>query len=36
MMHCADCDFAFTDHRAEPIRHDAVCRQLGLLTADEI
>jgi putative zinc finger/helix-turn-helix YgiT family protein len=36
MMHCANCDFMFTDHRAEAIRHDAVCRHLGLLTPDEI
>jgi len=36
MMHCAACDFAFTDHRAEAIRHDAICRHSGLLTPEEI
>jgi DNA-binding transcriptional regulator YiaG len=36
MMHCASCDFTFTDHRAEAIRHDAICRHLGLLTPDDI
>jgi DNA-binding transcriptional regulator YiaG len=33
---CASCGFEYTDSEAEDIRHEAVCRHLGLLTPSEI
>jgi putative zinc finger/helix-turn-helix YgiT family protein len=33
---CSECGFQFTDEEAEDIRHDAVCRHLGLMTPGEI
>jgi putative zinc finger/helix-turn-helix YgiT family protein len=34
--HCGSCGAEFTDDAAEDIRHDAVCRHLGVLTPSEI
>lgn len=34
--HCQGCGFAFTDRDASEIRHDAVCRHLGVLTPAEV
>ncbi|RKG48045.1 hypothetical protein D7X30_41150 [Corallococcus sp. AB011P] len=34
--HCSSCDFEFTDGDAEELRHEAVCRHLGLLSPREI
>ncbi|RKI38650.1 YgiT-type zinc finger protein [Corallococcus sp. AB004] len=34
--HCSNCDFDFTDGDAEELRHEAVCRHLGLLSPREI
>jgi DNA-binding transcriptional regulator YiaG len=36
VLRCQQCDFEFTDYRAEIARHDAVCRHLGILTPGEI
>lgn len=33
---CQDCEFAFTGHEAELIRHNAVCKHLGILNPDEV
>ena len=33
---CTACDFQFLDHEAERIKHDAVCRHLGVLTPGEV
>jgi DNA-binding transcriptional regulator YiaG len=33
---CASCGFEYTDSEAEDIRHEVVCRHLGLLTPSEI
>ena len=33
---CADCTFEYTDSAAEDIRHEAVCRHLGLMGPAEI
>lgn len=33
---CGSCDAEFTDYAAEDIRHEAVCRHLGLLTPADI
>jgi DNA-binding transcriptional regulator YiaG len=33
---CADCGMQFTDEEGERLRHEAVCRHLGLLTPSEI
>lgn len=33
---CSDCGTQFTDEEAERLRHEAVCRHLGLLTPSEI
>lgn len=33
---CGECGFQYTDEEAEDIRHDAVCRHLGLMTPGEI
>jgi putative zinc finger/helix-turn-helix YgiT family protein len=34
--HCRTCDSEFTDGSAEEIRHEAVCRYLGVLTPNEV
>ncbi len=36
VYHCHDCDFFFTDHVAEGLRHKAVCNHLGVLSPAEI
>jgi putative zinc finger/helix-turn-helix YgiT family protein len=36
LCHCENCGLEFTDHRAEELRHAAVCRHLMLLTPAEI
>ena len=36
LCHCENCGLEFTDHRAEEIRHAAVCRHLKLLAPAEI
>lgn len=33
---CQSCDLQFLDHEGESLRHEAVCRHLGLLTPNEI
>lgn len=33
---CLSCDFTYLDDEAEDIRHNAVCRHLGVLTPSEI
>jgi putative zinc finger/helix-turn-helix YgiT family protein len=33
---CRECGFSFTDGHAEKLRHDAACRQLGVMTPDEV
>ncbi len=33
---CGECDIEFLDHEGERLRHDAVCRHLGVLTPGEI
>ena len=33
---CAECSFEFTDHSADILQHEAVCRHLGLLTPSEV
>ena len=33
---CSECGFEYLDDSAEAIRHDAVCRHLGVLTPDDI
>jgi DNA-binding transcriptional regulator YiaG len=33
---CADCNFEYTDSEAEDLRHEAVCRHLGVMTPAEI
>jgi putative zinc finger/helix-turn-helix YgiT family protein len=33
---CSECSFEYLDDSAETIRHEAVCRHLGVLTPDEI
>jgi putative zinc finger/helix-turn-helix YgiT family protein len=33
---CSKCGFEYIDDAAEDIRHEAVCRHLGVLTPDEI
>lgn len=33
---CDACDFEFLDHEGERLRHEAVCRHLGVLTPAEI
>ena len=33
---CTACEFQFLDHEAERIKHDAVCRHLGVLTPSEV
>ena len=33
---CWDCGFTFLDAEAEELKHDAVCRHLGVLTPREV
>ena len=33
---CEPCDFEFLDHEGEQLRHEAVCRHLGVLSPAEI
>lgn len=33
---CSECSFEFTDHSADMLQHEAVCRHLGLLTPAEV
>jgi putative zinc finger/helix-turn-helix YgiT family protein len=33
---CSECGFEFLDESAEAIRHEAVCRHLGVLTPNDI
>lgn len=33
---CSECGFEYLDDSAEEIRHEAVCRHLGVLTPHEI
>lgn len=33
---CASCDFEFLDHEGHWLRHEAVCRHLGVLSPDEV
>ena len=33
---CEACDFEFLDHEGERLRHEAVCRHLGVLTPAEV
>jgi len=33
---CDSCDFEFTDGRAERLRHEAVCRHLGLMLPEDV
>ena len=33
---CAKCSIEFTDHSADLIQHEAVCRHLGLLSPSEV
>ena len=33
---CRDCGFMFLDAEAEDLKHDAVCRHLGVLTPEEV
>jgi putative zinc finger/helix-turn-helix YgiT family protein len=33
---CSDCGFMYTDDDADMIRHEAVCRHLGVMTPDEV
>ncbi len=36
VYHCKDCEFSFTDEKASDIRHEAVCRHLGVLSPKEV
>lgn len=33
---CAECEFEFVDHEGERLRHEAVCRHLGVLSPAEV
>lgn len=33
---CVKCSFEFTGNKADDLRHEAVCRHLGLLTPEEV
>ena len=33
---CEDCSFQFTDPEADQIRHDAVCKRLGVMNPEQI
>ena len=34
--HCASCGFSFTTEDASELKHDAVCRHLGVMTPNEV
>lgn len=36
VRYCQRCDIAFTDDEAENLRHEAVCRHLGVMTPREV
>lgn len=36
VRYCAACDLEFLDHVGQRLRHDAVCRYLGVLTPSEV
>jgi putative zinc finger/helix-turn-helix YgiT family protein len=36
IISCRECGFEFTDYRAEEVRHETVCRHLGVLSPREI
>lgn len=36
VRYCSACDFSYLDDEAEDIRHDTVCRHLGVLTPRQI
>ncbi len=36
VLRCGQCGFAYTDERAEKVRHAAVCAHLGLLSPEEM
>lgn len=36
MRRCEDCDFVYLDDEAESLKHEAVCRHLGVLSPGEI
>ena len=36
VRHCHSCDLQFLDHEGERLRHEAVCRHLGLLSPAEV
>lgn len=36
VRHCTSCGIEFLDHEGEMLRHEAVCRHLGVLTPTEI
>lgn len=36
VRHCQSCDFEFLDQEAESLRHEAVCRHLGVLSPTEV
>ncbi len=33
---CLECEFEYTDSEAEDLRHEAICRHLGVMTPNEI
>ena len=33
---CGECSFEFTDHSADLLQHEAICRHLGLLSPSEV
>jgi putative zinc finger/helix-turn-helix YgiT family protein len=36
VLRCEHCGFSYTDHRAEKLRHAAVCAHMGLLSPEEM
>ena len=36
VYYCTKCSFEFTDHSADMLQHEAVCRYLGLLTPTQV
>lgn len=36
VRHCQSCEFEFLDEKAESLRHEAVCRHLGVLSPMEV
>lgn len=36
VWNCSTCDFSYTDGMAEEIRHESICRHLGVLTPNAI